>query len=183
MSITEASYANRTGLGQWLTRFAEQQSLRMQVRWSRWSLDEQLAEGVDPGSDPALLLRARQLRSEKHRRRLASWIERLVDESDSQPTAGLTSRAPVVREKVAEARDSLLFVARVLRDEEHVRPRGIAMVERLLTDGGSTLYRDGVRGAVALQVRTMLDCLLGREMATTAVLSLSPARTAPLSRL
>ena len=159
MSFTEASYAKRVGLGQWLARFVERQSLRLQVLWSRWSLDELLASGVDPGSDPALLLRARQLRSERHRSHLASWVERLVDESAVPWTAGLTSKVPIVREKVAEARESLLLVAHLLRHERHVRPRGIAMVERLLSDGGSVIYTDSAQGAVELQVQAALRFL------------------------
>jgi hypothetical protein len=178
VSLTEASYAGRAGLGQWVARFAEQQSLRLQVRWSQWSLDERLASGVDPGSDPALLLRARQLRSQRHRSRLATWVERLVDESDAPQTAGLTSKVPIVREKVAEARESLLAVAELLRHGEQLRPRGIAMVERLLTDGESPLYRDAVRGAVALQVRAALNRMVGEQTATAIAVNRSPTHNA-----
>jgi len=157
MSITEASYANRVGPSQWLARFAEHQTLRLEVWLSRASLDEQLAEGRDPGSDPALLLRARQLRSQRNRSRLASWIERLIAESETPPPPCLTTRVSIAGEKVVEARDQLQVLAQVLRHDEQARPRGIAMVERLLTDGGSVLYRETVRGALALQVRAALD--------------------------
>lgn len=100
-------------------------------------------------------------------------MERLVDESDAPQTAGLTSKVPVVREKVAEARDSLLSVAHVLRREEQVRPRGIAIVERLLTDGTSPLYRNSVRGAVALEVHTALDCMVGEPTSTAIAVEAS----------
>ena len=178
MALTEASCAGRAGVGQSVARFAEYQSLRLQVLWSRGSLDERLASGIDPGSDPALLLRARQLRSERHRSRLASWVERLVEESDAPERAGLTSKVPIVRENVAEARDSLLSVAHLLRDEEQVRPRGIAMVERLLTDGTSPLYRSTVRGAVALQLRSALDCMVGQQASTAIAVQASPTHNA-----
>lgn len=134
---------------------------RLRVRLSHDSLDAQLAAGIDSGSDDALALRAAQLCSARHRRRLASWVERLARESESDYAPGLSSALPLAREQVGDAHDSLLQVAEVLRDSEPVRPRGVAMVQRLLTDAGSVLYTDTAPGAVELQVRAALEGLLG----------------------
>jgi hypothetical protein len=149
-------------MGSWrgIARFVEQQALRARLRWSHWSLDAELAMGTDPASDPALALRAAQLGSDRHRRRLAGWVERLVRDADASRSPGRSAAAPIVCEQVTEARDSLIFLAAVLRNAKQVHPRGLAMVKRLLSDAGSVLYTDGARGAVELHVRTALDHLI-----------------------
>lgn len=148
-------------MGGRLTHCAAHLALRLRVLLSHWSLDAMLAAGVDPDGDPALVLRAAQLHSPRHRRRLASWVERLVRDTGPDNPASLSARVPTAREQVDEARDSLLLVARLLREEEEIRSRGIAMVQRLLTDGGSVLYTETSRGAVELQLHRALDCLVG----------------------
>jgi hypothetical protein len=153
----------------WITRFAWYQALRLRVIWSHWSLDTKLAAGVDPASDPALILRAAQLRSPRHRRRLAASVERLVGEANAPRLPALTVAVPVVREPILEARNSLLFLAFLLRYADRLGPRGVAMVQRLLTDAGSVLYTDTARGAVELQVQTIFDCLLDRPDLTPEV--------------
>jgi hypothetical protein len=72
----------------------------------------------------------------------------------------------VVRAQVVEARASLLFIAHLLRFADRVRPRGVAIVDRLLTDGGSALYLRSARGAVELQAQAALDHLVGAQRAT-----------------
>jgi hypothetical protein len=143
-----------------LAGFLERQVLRLEVRWSHWSLDERLAAGFDPASDPSLALRAEQLRSPRHRRRLAAWIERLARDSEVDGWGGMSSRVPIVREQVTEARDSLLRLAEALRDAERVRTRGVAIVERLLSDSESAIYTKTARGAVELQVQAALGALV-----------------------
>ena len=143
-----------------LIRFLSSPALHLRVIWSHWTLDSQLAAGVDPASDPALIVRAGQLRSPSHRRRLAAWVERLVKDADAPPRPTFTVAVPLAREQVLEARDSLLFLAHLLRHADRLRPRGVAMVQRLLSDAGSVLYTDTVRGAVELEVRSALDCLV-----------------------
>jgi hypothetical protein len=140
--------------------------LRCRVRWVHWKLDERLASGVDPRIEPALQARAEQLVSIRHRRRLAAWIERVVDEADAARRPRLGVALQTARDQVAEAHTSLLFLAHVLRHAEPIGPRGVAIVDRLLTDGGSVLYVGGVRGALALQVQIALECLVGPHKAT-----------------
>jgi hypothetical protein len=140
--------------------------LWLRVRWFHWALDGRLADGVDPGSDAALAVRATQLLSPRHRRRLAASVERVVREADAAPAPRFSVALGTARDQVAEARTSLLFLAHVLREAEPVGVRGIAIVQRLLTDGGSVLYIGGVRGAVELEVQTALDYLVGPENAS-----------------
>ena len=135
----------------------ERIGLRLRVWVSQWALDSRLAGGEDPASDPALILRAAQLRSARHRRQLAASVERLARESEFPQNPALSSAVPIHREQVAVARESLVSLARLLRDSEQIGPRGIAMVQQLLTDGGSVLYRKSARGAVQLKVQRALD--------------------------
>jgi hypothetical protein len=111
-------------------------------------------------------VRAAQLLSARHRRRLAGAIERLVREADAPPHPSFSVAVEPARDQVAEARSSLLFLAYLLRHANPAGARGVAIVERLLTDGRSVLYDSGsVRGAVALRVQTALDALVGTQNA------------------
>jgi hypothetical protein len=148
-----------------LVRFLDRRALRARVRWSQWTLDASLVLGIDPASDPALALRAAQLRSPRNRRKLAACVERLAREPDV-PAGGISAAVPIARAQVAEARDSLLYLADLLRHADEVRARGIAMVERLLSDASSVIYTRSARGALELQLQTALDCLVGGRDAT-----------------
>jgi hypothetical protein len=162
LAPTSPQYTVFSRFASLIMRCAWYQALRLRVIWSHWSLDTKLADGVDPARDPALILRAAQLRSPKHRRRLAASVERLVGEANAPRLPAFTVAVPVVREQILEARDSLLFLAYLLRYADRLRPHGVAMVQQLLTDGGSVLYTDTARGAVELQVQTILGCLVDR---------------------
>ena len=140
-------------------------ALRLRVRLFHWELDERLARGVDPGISPELTARGAQLVSLRHRRRLAAAVERIVREADASPHPSFSLILGTARDHVTEARTSLLFLAHLLRHAQPIGPRGVAIIDRLLTDGGSPLYVAGVRGAVALRVQTALDCLVGPENA------------------
>ena len=134
------------------------QWLRFRARCTHWSLDARLAAGIDPASEFVLVARAAQLLSQPHRRRLAASI------GDGPPS--WAPAVPVVRTQVVEARASLLFIAYLLRFADRLRPRGVAIVDRLLTDGGSALYLRSARGAVELQAQAALDHLVGARRAT-----------------
>jgi hypothetical protein len=52
------------------------------------------------------------------------------------------------------------------------------MVERLLTDGTSPLNRNSVGGAVALEVHTALDCMVGEHTSTAISVQAPPIHNA-----
>jgi hypothetical protein len=143
-------------------------TLRFRVRWFHWELDERLARGADPASHPALQARAAQLVSTRHRRRLAASIERVLAEADATGHLRFSLVLETAPGQVHEARPLLRFLAHVLRHADAISPRGVAIVDRLFSDGGSILYVGGVRGAVALRVQTALDCMVGAHNATPA---------------
>lgn len=132
---------------------------RLRALWSAPSLDAMLAAGVDPASDPALALRAAQLRSLRHRRRLAGTLEQLVHASEADRRPGVSAALPIAREGISEARDSVLALAGALRRSEAVDARGVALAQLLLGDARSVLYTDASRGAVEHEVRHALDRL------------------------
>jgi hypothetical protein len=140
-------------------------ALRARVRAFHWRLDAELAAGFDPAGRPTLCVRAGQLLSLRHRRRLAAWLERLVEEADSARVSAFSAAVPIAHQGIREARASLLFLAHLLRHAEHVRPRGVAMVELLLRDGNSVVYVPSARGAVELRMQTALNCLVGERRA------------------
>jgi hypothetical protein len=145
--------------------FVRQAALKVWVRCSHWSLDAKLADGIDPTGDSALTVRAAQLIAPRNRERLARVLRRLANECDSKPT-GFSAAVPVAYDQVAQARETLLFVADVLHFADGVQPRGVAMLTRLLFDGGSVLYmalpneERQAHGVLQLQLHTILDYLV-----------------------
>jgi hypothetical protein len=93
-------------------------------------LDQALAEGADPASEPSLRDRARRLTSWRTRRRLAKALEGV------ERGPGL----PVCHDQVVEARDLLSELTTALRSRERVSARGVLLARRIITDGCGPLY-------------------------------------------
>lgn len=114
--------------------------LRVAVATHRGALTQQLAAGVDPTSTPELVLRASQLTSERWRRQVARTLRHTL--TDARRPA--LSRAPlsiVDRHAVLEASDAVQAAITRLAGPDPVSPKGMAMLERLLTDAiSSPLY-------------------------------------------
>jgi hypothetical protein len=108
----------------------------------RGSLDRRLAAGADPQASPELARRARQINSRRFRAGLAASIRNLLDAAE-EPRRAFTSAVPVRRYAILGERELLLELAAELESGEDLRPRGIALVERLVTDGSSPIYAEG----------------------------------------
>jgi hypothetical protein len=121
------------------------QPVRVWLR--RGSLDRSLAAGADPAASPELSRRARQLTSRRSRSTLAASVRSLVGAAESPPR-GYTSAAPIQRQEILAERELLLELAADLESGDELKPRGIALVERLLIDGDSPLYLSGPGGAL-----------------------------------
>ena len=101
-----------------------------------------LAAGASPSSSPDLELRSQQLLSARNRRVLAQSLERMVDAGEERPRA-YSSVVPLRRAAILRERQALLALAAELRDtDQQVFVRGVALVERLLTDGCSPFYME-----------------------------------------
>jgi hypothetical protein len=114
--------------------------VRLGERMRGWHLDQQLARGVSPGSDPALRLRARRLMGAKSRRRIADALERLLE--DDSALAGLSSRVPVSESVILAARPELESLVAALQCDG-CEVRGVALARLLIVDGASPLYGRG----------------------------------------
>jgi hypothetical protein len=125
---------------------------RVRVRWARDELDRRLAEGADPSEDPLLARRAARLITPACRGALASGLEGVVASVD-KPKNPLSAAVPVRRRAVQGARRELMALAGDLRHLHAPRPRGVAMVERLITDPYSPLYTASSSEEVARAVR------------------------------
>lgn len=162
--------------------------LRSSVWLRRRTLDNMLAQGADPSDAPQLARRAAQLTSSRHRRSLAVGIERALREAE-RPRRALSPAVPLQRHAILRARVPLARLAAELRGDDPeslsgARPalstgdpatgsiedmtdelfaaRGVALVQRLLTDGDSPLYTPYPSGELELAVRHANAALLMR---------------------
>jgi hypothetical protein len=135
-------------------------SLRGKVLLKRGSLSRRLAAGASPTDSPELAARAEQLCSERNRRILARGLERVIDAAEERPHPH-SSAVPLRRAEILTERALLLGLAAELRDmSQDVNVRGVALVERLLTDGGSPLYAPSTKQSLDGAIRQARAALL-----------------------
>ena len=125
-------------------------SARLGARVFGDHLDRALIDGGDPTTSATLAARAAMLTSPATRAELADGLDVILASAQSPPSrlralprhAALLANASLLRE-----------LASVLRGPAPLYARGIAMVQRLLTDGTSPMYtsRDGVALELALR--------------------------------
>jgi hypothetical protein len=122
-------------------------SQRLRVRWGRWRLDRELAEGRPPESSDVHALRARQLAAPPVRGEVAASLRRVVDDA-AQPyevLLAIPSRrtnvlVPLRQGAVQRCREGLLGLADRLDGAASVNACGVARARVLLTDGTGPLY-------------------------------------------
>jgi hypothetical protein len=129
-------------------------SLRVHVRAAlrRRELTRELAEGIDPGANEQLALRAAQLTSERNRKTFAQTLRRTIAEAHRLRIG----RGPVViirRRAVIDAEDAIRTTIERLSSSAPVRAQGMAILERILTnEGNSPLYNPSSPGALAHEI-------------------------------
>jgi len=121
--------------------------LRMRVMLHRGRLDAMLAAGSRCGESPELALRARQLGNPRNRRVLADSLEEIVRAAHGRG-ARRSSRPALASRDVRATSVQLLELARELRDCPQVEPAGVALAQRLLTNGTGPLYVYGRNDAL-----------------------------------
>jgi len=126
--------------------------------WHAGELDRQLAAGVSPGASALLAVRGERLTSRRYRARMAAGLARAVRDADPTRTGFSAAVRPDRREVVA-ARTVLAALDRRLRAAEPVSPQGVAILESLLTDGTSPLYRPAESGALGSRLRAAAAAL------------------------
>lgn len=127
----------------------------------RATLDRRLAGGADPATSQELAGRASKLVSRRHRRVLAAGLRRVL-RTACEPTRGLSVAVPPQRREVLDAQSVLGEIAELLEGEDEVSARGVALIDRLLTDGTSPIYAPFPRGTLAADLRHARAALLLR---------------------
>ena len=118
---------------------------------ARWlSLDDQLIAGADPARSPVLAARAARLTSERSRASIAGGLQRLAQSAGE--SAGRMRLRPW-RAAVLADEAALRSLAERLQGAEPVYARGVARLERLLTDGNGPVFRGGA-AALAVELAT-----------------------------
>ena len=112
---------------------------RVRAILNRRRLDTMLADGADPSATPELALRGQRLTRRAYRRTLADSFDEAVSIAEGRELR-LYTAAPLATREIRAARAALLELSRALRSERHVAPAGVALAQRLLTDGASPLY-------------------------------------------
>jgi hypothetical protein len=114
--------------------------LRMTVAARRNALTQELADGANPASSPERALRASQLTSERRRRQMIRTLNRTLAEAH-RPSVTRALAALVNRRAVLDAEDAIQAMIERLRSPEPVTVKGMALAERIITDGvSSPLY-------------------------------------------
>jgi hypothetical protein len=145
------------------TRFALRHlPTRVRVRLRRWSLDAALAAGADPCESPTLACRAAQLVSEGSREKVAASIDDVLAAA-ARPGLAFSAALDPDRKEVAIARPHLIQVQALLRSKAPVYCQGVAMLERVLRDGGSSLYFPVRQRALTDEVEAIIGALEGRQ--------------------
>jgi hypothetical protein len=131
--------------------------------WLRRSkLDAALAHGADPSRSPLLAHRAAALTSERARLKLACWIEEIFATASRPPQPRALQVEPD-RTEVWEAASPLAEARNVLASSRPIYAQGVAIVETLLSDGGSAVYRPLWRGELRDRLETAVGALQGRD--------------------
>jgi hypothetical protein len=139
------------GRGRWIC-------LALIARWRAGELDRQLAAGASPDASALLAVRGRRLTSRRHRVRLAAGLARAVHDAKGG-SRGFSAAIPPDAREVVDARVVLATLERRLRAPEPVSARGVALLETLLTDGTSPLYRPPEPGALGSHLRAAAAAL------------------------
>jgi hypothetical protein len=122
--------------------------LRLRVAIKRDALTRALAAGADPTSSPERALRARQLTSDRRRRQMIRTLRSTVAEA-RQPAMTRARVSIINRRAVLEAEDAIQAMVARLRSPDPIAVKGMAMAERILTDGvSSPLYNPAEPGTL-----------------------------------
>jgi hypothetical protein len=120
--------------------FLVQTRVQLSVLISRWRLDRDLADGVDPCVSKTHALRARQLTDARGRRQLARSLRHAVSDADGPSRLSQQAAVPPSRGPVIACREGLLGIADLLEGPGPLNACGVARIRSLITDGLGPLY-------------------------------------------
>jgi hypothetical protein len=132
---------------------------RLKVRLLGFRLDRRLAAGEPPWSSPELRVRAAELTAPTGRWRVAQEVDRVIEAAAQPPRPG-GAAVPLNRTGVLACGPLLSDLVDDLRHAECVESRGVALVRRLMRDGGSPLYAPESKAALERALRQAHTALL-----------------------
>jgi hypothetical protein len=127
-------------------------AVRLSVIARRSDLDQQLAAGADPRTDPSLKLRAAQLCRMRVRRAIARRLGEMIDAARSG-SDGPMSIGPVAGAQILAEADALRDLAVRLVGVRPVNPMGVALAKVLVSDAHSPLRVGGEPGMLRAAAR------------------------------
>lgn len=151
--ISYPPFSLRRGGGLW-----RRVRLALIAGWHAAELDRQLAAGVSPWESELLAIRSERLTGKRYRARMAAGLARVVRDADAT-TRGFTAAVRPDRREVIATRTVITTLDRRLRAAEPVSAQGVALLESLLTDGTSPLYRPTEPGALGSRLRAAAAAL------------------------
>ncbi len=125
------------------------------VQW--FSLDGRLAAGEDPAGSRLLAAQAARLNRPRHRELLAAAVGGLLLAAGERPRV---SRVPMDRGALLANENALRELARRVDSREALYARGLARLERLLSDSAGPAFRGGA-GALSTEIARIHDELSG----------------------
>ena len=118
----------------------------------RQELDQQLAEGADPHTHPALGLRAAQLCNARTRRAIARRLRRALRTARKATSSRGGSQALAHGQVLAES-DALMDLIRRLEARGGAEPMGVALARLLVSDPVSPIAMQSQPGTLYAVVR------------------------------
>ena len=132
-------------------------AVRAAARLRHRLLDQQLAEGADPGDRPQRAARAAELTKRCSRDRVAGEIEQLLRFPDESHRLRVGPHPAATHVNHEALRD----LAELLRSEAPLYVRGLARLQIALTDGTGPLYTDRRGRALARELEDVHAALIG----------------------
>ena len=111
---------------------------RIRLRLHRRVLDREIAAGAAVRTDPVRALRALQLTGATERLRVAASLGNILEAADERH-ADPASRVRLNHAHVLAARHGILALIEVLRSEQTVTARGVALARLLTEERGSPM--------------------------------------------
>jgi hypothetical protein len=135
-----------------------QLSARIRLRLHRRVLDREIAAGAPVHTDPARALRALQLTGATERLRVAASLGNILEAADERH-ADQASHVRLNHADVLAARPGIVALIEVLRSEQTVTARGIALARLLTEERGSPMLCESSGRTVQQAVSEALAAL------------------------
>jgi hypothetical protein len=133
-------------------------SARAAARLFGGKLDRALIDGADPACSPRLAARAAMLTASSTRTELADGLDLIVASAQRPPSR---MRMLPLHSSVLANASLLRELAMTLRGPSPLYARGIAMINRLLTDGTGPIYSSSDGTALERELRKVRTAVCG----------------------